>query len=80
MGCRTGFYILLRDKVAYAAAIEFVKAALAFAKDYEGEIPGNTSKECGNYLDHDLAGAKTLAADMCKVLESWREKDLQYKE
>ena len=32
MGCRTGFYILLRDKVAYATAIEFVKAALVFAK------------------------------------------------
>ena len=78
MGCRTGFYILLRDKVAYATAIEFVKAALAFARDYEGEIPGNTRQECGNYLEHDLVGAKAIAADMCEVLKNWAAEMLNY--
>ena len=80
MGCRTGFYLLLRDTVSYADAIDLVRDSMAFIQGYEGEIPGVSRIECGNYLEHDLEGAKALAADMCKVLENWQESDLQYKE
>ena len=80
MGCRTGFYLLVRDAVSPAQAIKLVQDSMAFIRDYTGEIPGNTKKECGNYLDHDLAGAKALAEDMRKVLQGWTEQDLQYKE
>lgn len=80
MGCRTGFYLLLRDSVSYADAIALVQESMAFICDFEGAIPGVSRKECGNYLEHDLAGAKALAVDMCKVLKDWREEDLQYKE
>ncbi len=79
MGCKTGFYLLLRDRVSHANAIELVKASMAFARDFEGEIPGNKKEECGNYLYHDLAGAKAIAADICQVLENWQVNDLQYK-
>ena len=79
MGCRTGFYLLLRDSVSYAEAIELVKESMAFARDFEGEIPGNTAVECGNYLDHDLAGAKAIGEEMYNVLQNWTIKDLQYK-
>ena len=80
MGCRTGFYLLTRDALAHTDAIELVKASMAFARDFEGEIPGSKKEECGNYLDHDLAGAKALGAEMAEVLKNWTEKDLQYKE
>ena len=80
MGCRTGFYFLTCDTLSFAEAIELVKESMAFARDFEGEIPGNKREECGNYLDHDLAGAKVLGADMCEVLKTWTEKDLKYKE
>ena len=79
MGCRTGFYFLIRNEVSHAQAIELVKNTMAFIRDFEGEIPGNSSVECGNYLDHDLVGAKALGEDMAKVLASWQEKDLEYK-
>lgn len=79
MGCRTGFYLLVRDSVSHALAIELVKQSMAFIKDFAGEIPGNTRQECGNYLDHDLVGAKAVAADMCEVLRDWTVADLQYK-
>ena len=79
MGCRTGFYILLRDNVPFAIAIENVRKGMAFARDFTGEIPGNKREECGNYLDHDLLGAKKEAAEMCKILKNWQEKDLEYK-
>ena len=78
MGCRTGFYLLVRDRISHSQAIELVKASMAFARDFEGEIPGNKREECGNYLDHDLAGAKEIGADMCAVLENWQEQHLKY--
>ena len=79
MGCRTGFYLLVRDSVSHVLAIELVKQSMAFIKDFAGEIPGNTREECGNYLDHDLVGAKAVAADMCEILRDWTTSDLQYK-
>lgn len=80
MGCRTGFYLLVRDSVTGAQAIALVQESMRFIRDFNGEIPGNKKEECGNYLDHDLVGAKALASDMDGVLQGWTEKDLQYKE
>ena len=80
MGCRTGFYLLTRDTLTHAQAIALVKESMAFVRDFEGEIPGNKKEECGNYLDHDLVGAKEIGGEMYAVLENWTEKDLQYKE
>ena len=80
MGCRTGFYLLTRDTLSYENAIALVKESMAFARDFEGEIPGSKQEECGNYLDHNLEGAKALGREMAAVLENWTEKDLAYKE
>lgn len=78
MGCRTGFYMLLRDTVSYKDAILLVRESMAFVRDFEGELPGNKREECGNYLDHDLSGAKRVASDMANVLKNWTEEQLQY--
>ncbi|WP_040197697.1 S-ribosylhomocysteine lyase [Candidatus Soleaferrea massiliensis] len=77
MGCRTGFYLLVRD-LDEADAIRLVQDAMAFIASYEGEIPGNTVVECGNFLEHDLASAKKMGARMAKVLENWTPDRLQY--
>lgn len=78
MGCRTGFYFLTRDAMSGEQAIDLVRECFAFIADFEGKIPGSERKECGNYLEHDLPGAKATAADMCKVLEHWTVSMLQY--
>ena len=78
MGCRTGFYLLLRDTVSKKQAIELVKNSLKFVGGFEGIIPGSQKRECGNYLEHDLSGAKAVADDMLKVLENWDEGNMQY--
>ncbi len=80
MGCRTGFYFLTRDTLPQAEAIALVKESMAFVRDFEGEIPGNKREECGNYLDHDLVGAKDIGRDMAEVLKDWTVTDLAYKE
>ena len=79
MGCRTGFYLLLRDNVNYADALQLIKDAFVFIAEFNDEIPGNKREECGNYLEHDLNGAKLEAAEMVKVLYSWKVADMQYK-
>ena len=78
MGCRTGFYFITTDNVSKIEAIELTKAALRFCADFDGEIPGVSAKECGNYRDHDLTGAKKEASAMCDVLKDWSEDLLKY--
>ncbi len=77
MGCRTGFYLLTRG-LTHQQAIQLVQDSMAFIAAYEGEIPGATEPECGNYREQDLSGAKAEAAAMVPVLESWNPERLQY--
>lgn len=80
MGCRTGFYLILRDNVSREDALLLTKEAFAFIADFHGEIPGVSRIECGNYLEHDLEGAKAEARAMVKVLETKSVSDMIYKE
>ena len=78
MGCRTGFYFLLRDGVSREEALKLVQESFAFIAQFEGKIPGSERIECGNYLEHDLPGAKAVAADMLTVLENWTAEKMDY--
>ena len=78
MGCRTGFYFIVRDAVTPQQAIDLVRDALAFCAAFEGDVPGVSARECGNWRDHDLVGAKKEAAAMCAVLKDWTPADLAY--
>lgn len=80
MGCRTGFYLLLRDTVSPNEAIELTKQSLDFIAAYKGEIPGATEKECGNAAGHNLQSAKTMAQKMKEVLSHWTVTQLEYPE
>ena len=80
MGCRTGFYLLMRDSVTKTDVIDMVKGAFAFISEFDGVIPGSKKEECGNYLEHDLDGAKLVAKDMCNVLADWTEEKMKYEE
>ena len=78
MGCRTGFYLLVRDTLKHENAIRLVQESFAFIQNFSGKIPGSERKECGNYLEHDLEGAKAVAADMSVVLKDWTPEQLVY--
>ena len=80
MGCRTGFYLLVRDSVSHRQAISLVQESFRFIADFDGEIPGSKKEECGNYLEHDLPKAKETAEKMLLVLENYSEEKLNYKE
>jgi S-ribosylhomocysteine lyase len=77
MGCRTGFYLIVRD-LSNKDVITLVKETLEQAIDHEGELPGAAKKECGNYLDHDVEGAKVLMKDYLDVIKDWTIFDVRY--
>lgn len=80
MGCRTGFYLLMRDTVRKEDVIDLIKDAFSCVACFEGDIPGNSRIECGNYLEHDLKGARLEATQMESVLKDWAVGDMTYKE
>ncbi len=62
MGCRTGFYMLLAGDLESKDVVDLVTRMYEFMRDFEGEVPGASPKDCGNYLDMNLGMAKFLAA------------------
>ena len=77
MGCRTGFYFLVRD-MAHEDAIKLTRDAFAFIASFEGEVPGVSAVECGNYRDHSLEGAKKEAEMYLPVINKVTVKSLEY--
>ena len=61
MGCRTGFYLLLAGDYESKEIVNLVKESFEFARDFEGDIPGASAKDCGNFYDMNLPMAKYLA-------------------
>lgn len=79
MGCRTGFYLLLAGNYSSFGVLPLVKEMMEFICNYEGEIPGASAKECGNYLDMNLDMAKYQARRYVKeVLENPVPERLNY--
>lgn len=58
MGCRTGMYLILKGDLEPKNIVGLLKDTFKFIIDFDNEIPATTSKECGNYLDHNLCFAK----------------------
>ena len=61
MGCRTGFYLLLAGDLDSREIVDLMVEMFTFIRDFEGEVPGASAKDCGNYLDMNLPMAKFLA-------------------
>ena len=61
MGCRTGNYLILAGDYTSKDIIPLVRDTFTFIANYEGDIPGASPRDCGNYLDMNLPMAKWLA-------------------
>lgn len=76
MGCRTGFYLLVRN-LEPERVLKELKIALEKTIEHEGEIFGATRKECGNYKCLDLASAKTECKRYLEILNN-KENNFKY--
>ena len=61
MGCRTGNYLLLNGDYESRDIVNLMIEMYEFIRDFEGEVPGASARDCGNYLDMNLGMAKYLA-------------------
>ena len=61
MGCRTGNYLLLNGDYESKDIVPLMVETFEFIRDFQGEVPGASPKDCGNYLDMNLGMAKYLA-------------------
>ena len=79
MGCRTGFYLLLAGDYESGEIVPLLREMFAFIADFEGEIPGASPRDCGNYLDMNLPMANYLAGKyLNEVLNPITDRQLTY--
>jgi len=79
MGCRTGLYLIVKGEVEPEEILPVLQDAFAFVQGFEGAVPATTSKECGNYLDHDLGLAQKYAKRyLTEVLRQMRPENMIY--
>ena len=79
MGCRTGFYVILKGKLKSIDIVELIKEMFDFISKYEGKIPGATEVECGNYLDQNLPMARYESKKFLEeTLKNIKEENLNY--
>ena len=79
MGCRTGFYLILKGKLESKDIVELIKELYKFMAEFKGDIPGATAIECGNYLDQNLPMANYEAKKYLEeTLENLGEENLNY--
>ena len=69
MGCRTGFYLLLAGDYTSRDVLPLVLECFRFIRDYRGEVPGASPKDCGNYLDMNLNMANFWGRRYAALLE-----------
>ena len=81
MGCRTGFYVIFKGDLVSEDIVEIIRKMCDFILDYEGLLPGESPKECGNYKDLDLAEAKDYTKKfVTEVLDNICDERLNYPE
>ena len=61
MGCRTGFYLILAGDLTSKDVLPLIISTFEFIRDFKGDVPGASAKDCGNYLDMNLPMARYLA-------------------
>ena len=80
MGCRTGFYLLLAGDLESRDVLCLVKECFGFIRDFRGEVPGASAKDCGNYLDMNLPMANYWGEKYAALLENITPDRLIYPE
>lgn len=79
MGCCTGNYLLVQGDLTSAEIAPLVKETFEFIANYEGEIPGASAHDCGNYMLNNLPMAKWEAKKyLVEVLEHLSDENLNY--
>ncbi len=77
MGCQTGFYLLVRN-ANHSDVLENVKKVLLDIANYDGEMPGQSEIECGNYKNLDCLIASKEASEYLEKIKNQTAEELFY--
>ncbi len=78
MGCRTGFYLILKGNRSPLDLQSILTDTFAFIAQHNGPIPGASAVECGNYTDMDLDAAKKASEEYLNILKHLSDQNTQY--
>lgn len=78
MGCCTGNYLLISGKYDSRDILPLIKEAMQFVADFDGDIPGATPRDCGNYSFMDLPAAREAAARYLSELSAATDVNFSY--
>lgn len=80
MGCCTGNYLLVQGECSSRDILPLISETMRFVAGFEGEVPGATPRDCGNYSFMDLDQAKKDARRYLEVLDNATDVNLNYPE
>ena len=78
MGCRTGFYLLMVGDLESRDVLSLVTECFRFIRDFRGQVPGASARDCGNYLDMNLGMANLWGGRYAQLLENITPDRLAY--
>ena len=79
MGCQTGFYFLFDNRLlTLEGAIDLLKTVFTQAAAFEGEMPGKSPAECGNYVNLDVDTGKAVCRWYAQLIDDWTVEKLAY--
>ena len=79
MGCQTGFYFLFDNaQLSCEDAIDLLKEVFRTAAAFEGEMPGKSAVECGNYINLDVETGKAACKFYADLIADWSVEKLAY--
>jgi len=79
MGCQTGFYFLFDNRLLSCEdAIELVRDVFNKAAAFDGEMPGKSAVECGNYINLDVETGKAVCKFYAELIADWTVEKLSY--
>ncbi len=79
MGCRTGFYLLMKGELSSKDIAPLVTETFEFIQDFKEAIPGASARDCGNYSDMNLPMARYESAKFLKhTLSNLTDSNLNY--
>lgn len=78
MGCCTGNYLLIQGDLESRDILPLIQETMQFVADFEGEVPGATPRDCGNYFYMNLTEAKKAARKYLEQLSDASDRNFSY--
>ena len=78
MGCRTGFYVILEGDYSSVDVLPLLLEMYDWIEKFEGDIPGASPIECGNWRDQNIDMAKLECRRYADLLRKAKKENLEY--